>query len=100
MGCPPLFPEPYRGSILNQQLDSSTRDYLNDPRWNRLEGNTLYISKIFKWFKDDFEGDIVDFFSNYADKNLKKTLSDKKAKINIKYLNYDWSLNESSEMSK
>ena len=94
MGCPPLIPEPYRSSILDQQLDTSTRVFLNDPRWNRLEGNTLYISKIFKWFKDDFEGDIVDFFSKYADKKLKKTLSDKKAQINIKYLNYDWSLNE------
>jgi len=99
-GCPTLISEPYQGSILDQQLDESTRAFINDPEKNRLEGNTLYVSKIFKWFKDDFDGDIAVFFSNYADKNLKNTLSDKKSQINIKYLNYDWSLNESAGTSK
>jgi len=96
MGCPPLIPEPYRGSILDQQLDTSTRAFLNDSRWNRLEGNTLYVSKIFKWFKDDFEGDIVNFFSKYLQEDMRKLFLANREQISVEYLNYDWSLNESS----
>ena len=49
-GCPPLISEPYRGAVLEQQLDAVTSAFLNDTERNRLEGNTLYVSKIFKWF--------------------------------------------------
>jgi hypothetical protein len=47
-GCPPLRPEPYRANILEQQLDEMTRAFINDSRRNRLEGRTLYASRIFK----------------------------------------------------
>ena len=91
--CPPLISEPYRGSNLNQQLDDSTRAFVNDPRSNYLKGNKLYVSKIFKWFPEDFDDDIVGFFLKYAEGDFKKELEARKDKIKIKYLHYDWSLN-------
>ena len=91
--CPPLISEPYQGSILDNQLDANTRDFLNDPKENRLEGDTLYVSKIFKWLRKDFGGDVVGFFLKYAQKDLKDRLSSKRDQIEIKYLDYDWSLN-------
>ncbi len=92
-GCPPLISEPYEGGILDEQLDANTRAFLNDPKHNHLEGNTLYVSKIFKWFKDDFKGDVVGFFLRYADEGLKGRLLAKRNQIKVKYLDYDWSLN-------
>jgi hypothetical protein len=91
--CPPLRSEPYRTDILDQQLDEMARAFINDSRRNRLEGQTLYVSSIFKWFSEDFSNDIVSFFLKYAKGDLKKRLEDNKSKINVKYLDYDWSLN-------
>jgi hypothetical protein len=92
-GCPPLRSEPYRGDVLDQQLDEMAGAFINDPRHNRLEGQKLYVSSIFKWFKEDFNNDIVGFFLKYAQGDLKKELDSNREKINIKYLTYDWSLN-------
>lgn len=91
--CPPLRPEPYRADILGQQLDEMAQAFINDSRRNRLEGQTLYASSIFKWFSEDFSNDVVGFFLKYAQGNLKKRLEDNKSKIKVKYLDYDWSLN-------
>jgi Protein of unknown function, DUF547 len=91
--CPPLISEPYSGIKLDQQLDSSTRAFINNSKENRLEGNTLYVSSIFKWFKEDFQNDPVVFFEKYAQGDLKKNLAAQKNLIEVRYLDYNWSLN-------
>jgi len=91
--CPPLRSEPYRGNILNQQLDEMARAFINDPNSNRLEGRTLYVSSIFKWYSEDFNKDISGFFLKYAQGDLKKQLEVNREKIKTKYLHYDWALN-------
>ena len=93
ISCPPLISEPYEGSILDQQLDRSARSFLNNPERNRLEGNTLYVSKIFKWFAEDFDNDVVGFFLKYGAEDLKKRLQTSRDKLKVKYLDYDWGLN-------
>jgi hypothetical protein len=93
-GCPPLRPEPYRADILEQQLDEMTRAFINDSQRNRLEGKTLYVSSIFKWFSEDFHDDVVGFFLKYAQGDLKKQMEESKGDIQVKYLDYDWSLND------
>ena len=90
---PPLRSQPFLGRTLDQQLDDATRGFINNPKRNYFEGNTLYVSQIFKWFKEDFNEDIVGFFIKYADEGLKKELEIKKQAIKINYLRYDWSLN-------
>ncbi len=91
--CPPLISEPYSGAKLNEQLDASTIAFLHNYRENRLEGNTLYVSSIFKWFGKDFNNDAIGFFEKYAQGDLKKALEVQKGRIKVKYLKYDWSLN-------
>jgi len=91
--CPPLRFEPYRESELDQQLDEMTGAFINDLENNRLEDHTLYMSSIFKWFKEDFNNDIINFFLKYAKGDLKRQLEAKRGKIKVKYLDYDWSLN-------
>ena len=70
-----------------------TRAFINDPKRNRLEGKTLYVSRIFKWFKEDFNSDIIGFFKEYAQGDLKKALESRREGIEVQYLSYDWSLN-------
>lgn len=91
--CPPLFRKAFTGKRLHAQLDEATRQFINDPRFYRLEGQTLYVSSIFKWFKADFEGDIAGFFERYALPELKASIMAVRKNLKVKYLDYDWSLN-------
>lgn len=91
--CPPLISEPYRGSVLNIQLDQVTRNFINTPGNCRLEGDTLWVSSIFKWFSEDFNDDPVGFHQKYSTGDLKQRLQEKGGRLNVRYLDYDWSLN-------
>jgi len=91
--CPPLRSEPFQAKRLDQQLDDSTRSFINNPESYRLEGRNLHVSRIFKWFSEDFNDDALSFYLKYADAELKKKLEAEPQKIEIKYLAYDWSLN-------
>jgi hypothetical protein len=91
--CPPLISEPYRGAVLDTQLDQVTRNFLNSPANYRIEGDTLWVSSIFKWFAGDFKDDPAGFYRTYAKGELKRHLDEKKERVKVKYLDYDWSLN-------
>ena len=91
--CPPLRPEPFSGNILDRQLDDSTRSFINDPKSFKLEDNKLYVSRIFKWFAEDFNEDVIGFFLKYSTGNLNEELEANSNRIKVKYLPYDWSLN-------
>lgn len=91
--CPPLREEPFRGAVLDHQLDEQFTMFINDPLRNRLEGKSLYISRIFDWYAEDFEGGVLVFFLKYAKGEFKKRLEINRPQIDIKYLDYDWTLN-------
>ncbi len=82
-GCPPLRSDPYRGAVLDRQLDEIASAFIHDPRHNRLKGHTLYVSRIFDWFAADFKKDITGFFLKYAKGDLKRQLESKRGKIKI-----------------
>jgi hypothetical protein len=92
--CPPLLGEPYRGDVLEAQLTRVTADFLNQPANTRLEGDQLWVSSIFKWFAEDFDKDVVGFYLKYARGDLKQKLEAGRGRIAVKYMDYDWSLNE------
>lgn len=91
--CPPLKSEPFRANGLDTQLDDAAKGFINNPENNRLEGTTLYASRIFDWFAGDFDKDIVGFFLKYAQGDLKTALGENRDKIKVRFLEYDWSLN-------
>jgi hypothetical protein len=91
--CPPLRQEAYQGSRLDSQLNDATKRFVNDPKNNYLKGQDLYVSRIFKWFGDDFNNDITGFFIKYASKGLRNKLVKNKNNIDVSFLDYDWSLN-------
>jgi len=92
-GCPPLQNEPFSGRRLNDQLNRAAKAFINDPRFNRLEGDTLWASKIFDWFAKDFKDDVIAYILIYADSPLGDLVRERRGRIRVKYLDYDWSLN-------
>lgn len=93
ISCPPLLNAPYTGSELDRQLEAVTTNFINDPNNNHITGDTLHVSRIFKWFNEDFNGDVYGFFKRYARGVLKKQLDSGGEDLNINYLHYDWGLN-------
>ena len=54
VSCPPLPPEPYRAETLDAQLDEAARRYLASPEGLRVDGDTLRVSRILDWYRQDF----------------------------------------------
>lgn len=92
--CPKLLNIPYEPDTLESQLNLQARDFVNNPKKNLYVNNTLFLSKIFKWFEDDFGDNPINFIRRYAEGSLKKTLDNAGQDIRIEYLEYDWSLNQ------
>ncbi|BCS99004.1 hypothetical protein DSLASN_46360 [Desulfoluna limicola] len=95
--CPPLIPEAYRADTLDAQLDGATRAFINNNANTRFDGNRLTVSRIFKWYKDDFENDIPGYILNYASGPLKQALENRKDAVDVVFMDYDWSLNTPGE---
>jgi len=110
MGCPSLRNEPYTADKLQEQLDDQARRFLANPTKFKIEraDERIYLSPIFKWFASDFikkygpkksfgkhnkgESAVLNFIASYLDKTRKEYVLT--GKFKIKYLKYDWSLNE------
>ena len=110
MGCPPLRGEPYIGSRLDEQLDDQTRRFLSNPAKFKIDSSKdfLNLSEIFKWFAEDFvskhgpkknignhdekKSAVLNFVARYLDEAQKKYVLS--GNFKIKYIDYDWSLNE------
>ncbi|ACF14533.1 protein of unknown function DUF547 [Chloroherpeton thalassium ATCC 35110] len=95
--CPILRDEAYSAKKLKEQLTSQTEAFLSDTLKNQFkwEGKTLYLSKIFDWYKSDFEkqyGSVTGFLAQYFTGEQKEWLA--KGDVKIEYLEYDWRLNE------
>ena len=91
IGCPSLMQASFTATKLEEQLDQSATHFLKNENKNFVKDSTLYISKIFKWYGDDFDSQ----FGNF-EIYIIKTLNLPKKNYSIKYNNYDWNLNEYS----
>jgi hypothetical protein len=89
ISCPQLQNEAFRASNIEEQLTNATKEFLADTSKNKLSKDDIKISKIFKWFKKDFEvnGSVIDFLNTYSD--LEVSESAKKS-----YSDYNWDLND------
>ena len=87
--CPKLSNQAYTISNLEEQLEAASKDFINDPKRNKIEGEQAEISEIFKWFKSDFtqNGSLKAYINQYANVPIGPNTK-------IKYIKYDWSLNE------
>lgn len=97
ISCPKLLTEAYRAEKLEEQLEAQAVSFINDKSRNYLdkENKVLYLSRIFKWYEGDFikngEG-IEEYVAGYL--NVDDAEFIRNNEVAIKYLDYDWGLNE------
>ena len=102
VGCPALRPEAYVGSRLYEQLEDNTKLFLTDKSRNYFADEALFVSRIFDWYREDFEkgwlgvDSVCQFLNVYREQlgiNLDSNFCFHTDDIILNYLNYDWSLN-------
>lgn len=97
-GCPPIFFEAFVAERLDDQLDTVVRTWLADPTRNRFDEKQriLHLSKIFDWFKADFERDnesVAGWVGHYAPEKARAWIR-AGGKLKLRYLDYSWDLND------
>jgi hypothetical protein len=97
IGCPMLRAEPYLPPRLEAQLDDQARRFLSDATRNRFRDGRLEVSKIFDWYKEDFEPR-GEYFARYAALLGADAAGIRNAPIS--FLDYDWALNDSPSSSR
>jgi hypothetical protein len=92
--CPKLLATAYTAKDMEAQLDMVTRHFIQDTTRNRISEDSLELSRIFQWYKDDFGPDyaIIAFINTYSPVKISPDAK-------ITYKKYDWSLNELQKTS-
>ena len=92
-GCPLLRSEAYWPDRLSAQLEEDATRFINNPDKVHYDATerTLYLSKIFKWFRRDFLTQ-AESIPGYIQPYLTGVqLSDD---VNLAYKSYSWQLNQ------
>ncbi len=109
ISCPPLRNESYTPENLDTQLDDQVRKFMASPHGFRIDRqqNQVYLSSIFKWYGQDWqksygvdnkftgnakERAVLNFLSKYL--NPQDQLYLEQGNYKVRYLDYDWSLNQ------
>lgn len=94
--CPPLQRTAFASDGLNRQIDAAYRVWLAREDLNRFspDKNSVAISSIFKWFKEDFEtaGGMAKILGLYGPDAHRAFLT--KGGYKIEHLPYHWGLND------
>ncbi|MFY0593314.1 DUF547 domain-containing protein [Roseivirga sp.] len=91
ISCPTLRNEAYTANKLNDQLEEQAKIFLNDTTRNTITPDRITVSKIFSWFGGDFKNGqtLVQFINRYTEVEIND-------KAKVKYMNYNWDLNQSN----
>ncbi len=105
IGCPMLRNAAFVAERLDAQLDDALRRFLSDRSRNRFDAGTgtLAVSKIFDWYRKDFEqghqgiDSLQTLFSRHADvlgPTPQAQAEIRAGRYKLAYLDYDWALND------
>ncbi|NWO02248.1 MAG: DUF547 domain-containing protein [Idiomarinaceae bacterium] len=93
--CPKLRAEAFTGKLLETQLENQMITFLSDRDRNGIDDKGIYLSKIFDWYREDFDG-LRDYLRTYSG-----ALSDGSGNgdnknfqsLDIRFVDYNWKLN-------
>ena len=85
VSCPPLSNTAFTEANINDLLNTRTKNFINSPA-NTITASKIRISKIFDWYKADFEN-VPAFINKYS---TIKTITN----TGIEFNEYNWNLNE------
>lgn len=105
IGCPMLRNEAFVAERLDAQLDDALRRFLSDRSRNRFDASsgTLSVSKIFDWYRKDFErghkgyDSLQTLFARHAEvlgATPQAQAEVRAGRYKLAYLDYDWALND------
>ncbi len=85
----------------DEQLDIAARDFVNNPANVKVIDETVFLSRIFKWYRKDFPKDTYAYLRQYADADLDKHLQTaSEGAYPTKYFKYDWDINDDAGVSR
>ena len=101
VSCPSLRREAFRAERLDAQFDDAARRFLADERKGaRISegGNALRVSRIFKWFDEDFEdaGGVLAWLTPRLPESTREWLDGRADRPRLLYFDYDWALNDTA----
>lgn len=99
IGCPALQNKAFTPENMEELLAKGQDIFLGDNTRNRYDEKTneIQVSKIFKWFKEDFEkkhGNIKNYF--WSVWKMDESKKAKFMKADVEHLDYDWNLNKTN----
>ena len=92
IGCPNLQDEAFTASNTEELLESSANQFLQHPRALALDGDTLKLSSILKWYQVDFGDNETQMLETIAE-HLSPAQQTAIAGKHATQYHYDWSLN-------
>ena len=95
--CPPLQNRAFTAETIEERLEPLTFNFIRNPEQVRIDRakRRVYLSKIFKWYDDDFKvgyDGVADFLADYLPSEDVDFLESEN--IKFQYLDYDWTLND------
>jgi hypothetical protein len=105
-----LRAEAYDARSLDRQLAQQARWFLSDRSRNGFNPQTgkLEVSAIFDWYDDDFihatpgQGSVAGYLAGYADQLADQPrirVLIRAARVPLSFRDYDWSLNDGSQIA-
>lgn len=93
VSCPPIAV--YSGDQLDAQLNDATKGFLEGNTIVNTADNTITLSMLFKWYKEDFGGSditVLRWIKEQSPRKLSEAIAGLK-RPTLKYPAYNWALN-------
>ncbi len=93
IGCPDLAPVAFDAATLDTQLDEAAADFMEHKRAARFDGDTLYLSSLFKWYAGDFGQNLPQVLATLSQHLPEPAAQRLTSATGLPKYEYDWSLN-------
>ena len=107
LSCPELPRRAFTADNLESELEREARKFLSQSRNLRIdhETQTIYLSEIFDWYRDEFvswfrqhssnqTGGLLDYVALYVDTEIADHLRKAAETYAVSFIPYDWTLND------
>lgn len=107
VGCPDLWNRAFTAAGVDEQLDGRAKAFTRSKKHVQMtklskffggSERVLYLNPIFKWFSEDFtdrgKRPIRDYIAGYANDEIAGYIHESGAALKVRYLDYDWNLND------
>lgn len=84
------------GERADAELEAAARDYVRATVRVKDDGARIKVPRIFRWYSEDFGGErgVLDFVVARLDDPAVELIDSRQGDVRIKYLDFDWTLNQ------